>query len=116
MITELASRTLQARDAAHRQHWASKSYAEHIALNGFYDDVTEAVDAVVECYQGVFGDIDHFEVTTEPVDNIRAYLSDEMDWIASNRDIIAQGSENVGALIDNLSAIYSKAVFLLGMK
>ena len=35
-------------DAAHRQHLATQSYAEHMALGSFYADVREGMDALAE--------------------------------------------------------------------
>jgi hypothetical protein len=114
-ISELASRVFQARDCAHRRHWQTRSYSEHKALNAFYDDVVEAIDAVIENFQGMFGNIDDFEVQTESVKDMTAYLTDEMDFIESNRNILSQGSDSIGALIDNLVSVYSRTVFMLGL-
>lgn len=116
MISELASRAFQARSVAHRQHWATKSYAEHVALGNFYGDVIEAIDAVIENYQGMYGKIDQFEVTTEPVGDITAYLSEEADWIESNLEELSAGSQSISNLIQTLISVYSKTIFLLRLK
>ena len=116
MISELATRVFQTRDIAHREHWATKSYASHVALGSFYNDVTDAIDVLIENYQGMFGKIDSFEVQTEPVKDIAKYLADEMDWIERHIDEIAQGSQSIGNLVQSLVSVYSKAVFMLGMK
>jgi len=116
MIAELAARVFAARDIAHRRHWETKSHAEHIALNSFYDDVIEAVDAVVENYQGMFGPIGPFDVKTTPVKDISAFLQEDCDWIESHRDEISQGSASIGALVDTLVSVYSKVLFMLRLK
>jgi hypothetical protein len=116
MISELATRVFQARDVAHRQHWATESYAEHVALGAFYEGVVDAVDAVVENYQGTFGKIATFDVETETVKDIRAYLQDEADWIESNLTELCGGSDSVSNLLQTLIAVYTKTVFLLGLK
>lgn len=120
MIEELISRGFNARNVAHVKHLLSKSYAEHMALNAFYDGVVDAVDAVVEAYVGLFGDFDPAKVSMRPaevdVGDIQAFLGDEAEWIETNRDTIANGSETVGALIDDLCAVYVKAVYMLEMK
>ncbi len=36
-------------------HWQSQSYAEHIALNEYYDGIPAIVDGIVESYQGKYG-------------------------------------------------------------
>ena len=45
-ISGLASRVFQARDVAHREHWRTSSYAIHMALNAFYQESINAIDAV----------------------------------------------------------------------
>jgi ERCC4-related helicase len=116
MISELASRTLAAANIAHREHWKTDSYAAHVALGSFYSGATDAIDNIIESYQGLYGKIEDFEVKTEQVDDIVEFLSDEADWIDVNRDEITQGSANLGNLIDTLSCVYTKTIFLLGLK
>jgi hypothetical protein len=117
MIEELASRAFQARNIAHRAHWASKSYAEHVALGAFYDDVIEAVDSIVEEYQGLYATrLDAFIVKDMDVKDLVDYLTAEADWIEENREDISQGSPSIQNLIDNLTSVYTKTVFLLSLK
>lgn len=116
MISELAKRVFQARDVAHREHWATRSYAAHAALGAFYSDVIDAIDAIIEVYQGQYGNIEPFDVKTEKVGNIVQYLQDECDWIEENRSEIASGSACLENLIDNLTAVYCKTIFLLRMR
>ena len=113
MISQVASRCLQARDIAHRSHWAASSYAVHGALNEFYDNLLDAIDELIECYQGQYGQIECFEVETRKVDDISAYLREEADWIEENRNNISQGSQAIAALVDVLVSVYLKAVYKL---
>ena len=113
MIEELTSRVLQARDVAHRLHWRSNTYALHMILNTFYDDVLDAVDELVECHSGEHGLIENFEVQTKPVKDITAYLSEESEWIQSNRDKISEGSDAIGALVDVLVNTYQRTIYKL---
>jgi len=115
MISELAAKVFATRDIAHREHWKTTSYASHIALGNFYDDVIEAIDAVIENYQGTYGRIDYFEVETEKVPDIVGYLTECADWIESNRSELCQGSESIGSQIDILTSVYTRTVFLLRM-
>lgn len=43
------------RDSAHLRHWATTSYAEHKAIGGFYDGLTDLLDTFMETYQGKYG-------------------------------------------------------------
>ena len=46
---------------AHIFHLQTKSYAEHIALNGYYDGVLDLFDGLVESYQGKHGIITNYQ-------------------------------------------------------
>lgn len=113
MIEELASRVFAARDAAHRAHWRTGSFAQHVALGEFYEGVIEGIDEIIEVYQGVNGLIEQFTVELAPVSNISAWLQAEADWIAENRDEIAADNDAVRNLIDGLGAIYRRVIYKL---
>jgi hypothetical protein len=40
------------RDLAHRAHLQTTSYAQHMALGGFYESIIEIADNLAEMYQG----------------------------------------------------------------
>lgn len=115
MIEELAARVFCARDCAHRAHWKTHSYAAHMALGAFYENVIEAVDALVEAYQGKNGLIGNFNCETHNVSptSIGEYLAEEAKWIADNRDEIAGGCPTMANLVDNLITVYHTAVYKL---
>jgi hypothetical protein len=112
-IEELAARAFTARDVTHRAHWRTGLYARHIALNEFYDRVIDAVDAVVEVYQGTFGLIGDFEVATPEVSDVVQYLTSEVEWIEANRNAIANGSRACENLIDGLVEVYRRTLYKL---
>ena len=113
MIEELIARVFAARDIAHREHWKTRSYAQHMALGDFHDAVIDQIDEIVECYQGEFGLVGDFQAGTVPVSNISTYLKGEMAWIQANCEVIANGSDSVDNLIDSLVATYQRAVYKL---
>ena len=113
MIEELVARTFAARDAAHRAHWKTTSYAQHVALGDFYDTVIERIDEVVECYQGEFGLIGDFSVELTAVSNISAYLAEEMGWVQESRQAICRGSTSIENLLDGLISAYQRTLYKL---
>jgi hypothetical protein len=54
-IQSLISKLFEARDFAHGAHLRTNSYAQHKALNSFYDDLLDLTDTFVETYQGQYG-------------------------------------------------------------
>lgn len=71
-------------------HWQTKSYAEHQALGGAYDTLTEQIDEFIETFMGKYGRIesrDGFKIelsnysdvnTVDFVDKYITYLTDEL--------------------------------------
>lgn len=47
-VNDIVTLVLGDADAAHRQHLATESYAEHMALGDFYDTVRGQMDALAE--------------------------------------------------------------------
>lgn len=112
-VEELAAMVFAARDAAHRAHWRTREYAAHVALGEFYTAVIDALDEIVEVYQG-----ENEVLLTVPAPGsvsggVRELLTAQAQWIATHRTDIAGGSDAIGNLVDNLVAIYRKTVYKL---
>jgi hypothetical protein len=116
MISELVAYVEFDRTQAQHAHWLSTSIAEHGALNTFYSDVVDAIDAVVENYISVFGAFNFTECDDKPVKDIKKHIEERADYIEANRDIISNGSASVGALLDDLTTVYTHAGYMLRMK
>jgi hypothetical protein len=46
---------MQSRNQAHIYHLQTDSYAAHKALQGYYEDIVDLIDGIVESYQGRYG-------------------------------------------------------------
>lgn len=113
MIEELIARAFSARNIAHFRHLTSKRYSEHMALDEFYNSIIGAVDDLVECYIGQFGEISDLPAVDHKVTDMIEFLRDEADWIEVSRDEIANESAAVGNLVDGVTAVYLKAIYKL---
>jgi len=115
MIEQLVARVFQARNIAHRAHFATTghgSHARHEALGEFYEAVIPAIDTTIEAHQGRYGLIETFGVNDRIVGDIVSYVRDEMLWIEENRDKFSQCQAALNR-IDDLSAIYLRTCFKL---
>ena len=54
-FVSLVSRLLDSQRQVHIFHLQTKSFAEHKALQDYYDSIGDIVDALVESYQGKYG-------------------------------------------------------------
>jgi len=114
MIEELVSRIFKTRNQAHLSHWKTKSYAEHQALGGFYDDVIDALDKLVEATQGSKGIIGHVDMSykDESVEMIKC-LTEDANWISKNRSKIASGVPALENIVDEIVAVYLSTIYKL---
>ena len=114
MIEELITRAFTRRDQAHLAHWATKSYSEHMALDEFYNDVIDAIDSITENYQAYFGLVPSVSISKyETPSDILSLLKEDVKWINKNRSKIAQDVPSIENLIDELTSVYTKAIYKL---
>lgn len=93
-------------DAAHRQHLATESYAEHMALGSFYEDVREGMDSLAEALIGMGqrpepspgSMLDQLRNSFVQLQNLRA---------------ICDGVPAAENLFDNITATYLTAIYKL---
>lgn len=115
MIEQLISRVFYARNLAHFEHWRATgtgSYAKHKALGSFYDDIIDAVDALVEAYQGAF-DIIGSIPAPKAGNDVLAVLEADAEWIEQHHEEICQGNRAVANLIDSVTGTYLSAIYKL---
>jgi len=116
MIEELISRVFFTRNVAHFAHWRATgagSYAKHKALGKFYDDVIDALDPLVEAYQGAFELIKGIPAPPASGGEILKMLEADVSWIEKNHESICKGNRAIANLIDGLSEVYLSAIYKL---
>lgn len=115
IAAEFVMHLFHARTAAHVMHLRALSYAQHKALEDFYDGIVGLADSFAETYQGAYGALLPFEGTpyfhpTEPM----AYLGDLRTWIARNRDMICDKEDSMlQNIIDEIQALVSSTLYKL---
>lgn len=81
-ISDLAILLLEARNTTHILHLKTRSYAQHMALNDFYDGVVDLFDKIVETYQGKYGIVSGYgksiriDENANPVKYLESVLSE----------------------------------------
>lgn len=113
MIEQLISRVFYARNLAHFAHWRTKSYAQHQALGSFYDGVIDAIDPLVEAYQGAYDLIGAIPVPGEMEKDALKCLESDAEWIEKNHEKICKGNRAVGNLVDGVTEVYLSAIYKL---
>jgi DNA-binding ferritin-like protein len=116
MIEQLISRVFYARNVAHFEHWRAKgegSFAKHMALGEFYDGVIDAIDTLVEAYQGAFELIGNIPAPETPKGDVLKLLEADAKWIEENHEGVCKGNRAVANLIDSLTGVYLSTIYKL---
>jgi len=113
MIEQLISRVFYARNLAHWSHWRTKSYSQHQALGSFYDDVIDAVDALVEAHQAVYGLVGDIPAPSAKGSEILPVLRSDAEWIEQNHEKICEGNRAIANLIDGVTVVYLRTIYKL---
>lgn len=68
-----------------KSHLKTDKYSDHIALNEFYDEIVELVDALIEEYQGIYGKVKDLKnvMTTDK--------QSALDYLESLREMTREG-------------------------
>ena len=117
-FVDLMSKLIHSRDQIHILHLQSKSYSQHIALDGYYSGIVSLIDSLVETYQGktktlVTGyksysfnensdPVTYLNLLKEDVENYRKTLDFTMDNINNQLQLV----------IDLIESTVYKLIFL----
>lgn len=110
------------REQAHRAHFKASgvgSYAAHVALNDFYDNIIDIADSIVEKYQGEMGvliDIPFLEPSdasqADVYGTILAELKAHKGWIDQHRyEVCPNDKSAIQNLIDSAVEVYEEAIY-----
>lgn len=110
MIEKLIENTIKDRNAAHAEHWTTKSGYHHEVLGEFYEEVISKLDSIVEARIPVFGVPKNLPDQT---DELLKQLQDQAIWIAKNRSEIAGNITAIENIVDDLSKLYLNTIFKL---
>jgi hypothetical protein len=116
----LFSKLFEAREMAHIYHLQVRgdegSYAAHMALGSFYEDVLDLIDDLIETYQGQYGIVDGYDIIdtkdTKTKDKV-AYFEELATYIKSARQCISQEDTHLHNVIDEIVGLTYKTLFKL---
>lgn len=114
-IGEFILTLLHAVTNTHIIHWQciDRSYAEHVALGEFYEELQELVDELMESIMGKFGIGAELPVMYyHPAGTGKEELQALQQFVAEKRQEMPQDSE-IQNQIDEIAQLINKTLFLL---
>jgi hypothetical protein len=110
------SKLFEARDFAHKAHLETKSYAQHKALNSFYEDLLDLTDGLVESYFGKYG-IQKININQVKSEDPVTYFEDFANFISSAHESVNKKDTWVQNQLDEImAATYSLLYKLKNLK
>ena len=104
-----------ARDLAHIEHLRTRSYAQHMALDGFYNGIIDLADSLTEAYQGRYRKLISIQLSASKGESdIVDLLDAQREWIHSYRyEAIPKEETALQNIIDEIEALYMSTVYKL---
>ena len=104
-----------ARDVAHSVHLNTRSFAKHMALQGFYEEIVGLADSFAEAYQGKHGLMGPVALmSAKKTTNIVEFLQDQMDEIEAERyKVVDKDCTALHNIIDEIVALYLSTLYKL---
>ena len=104
-----------ARDVAHSAHLNTRSYAKHVALNTFYDEIIELADKFAEAYQGKYGLIGPISLmSAKKTSNIVEFLEGQVDDLEEMRyKVVDKECTPLQNIIDEIFGLYYSTLYKL---
>jgi hypothetical protein len=116
-VGDFATCLLHSVTGTHMLHLATRSFAEHKALEAFYTAVGDLIDSFVESYQGKYATrityLPGFDVPTDAVDYL-TYLQDEVADLRKQADF-PQDSE-LQNITDEIASLIDGTLYQLTLK
>lgn len=118
-MKELASKFIGvlflSRTVAHQMHLVTESYAQHVALNTFYDDIVDLADGIAEQWQG-----EHEELLAIPTLAAKdakeplKYFKETLSWITDNRyKAFDKTDTSIQNDVDNVVKLFRSTIYKL---
>lgn len=112
-IKSFVNKLFEIRQVAHNTHLSTKSYAQHKALNSFYDDILDLTDTFIETFQGQYGIITGYEeIKTKKESDIIAYLEDAVEQFKETRKDLDKDT-HLQNIIDEMTGLVYSTLYKL---
>ena len=116
---ELLCEMLEASAQAKVFHWQTSSFAEHEAMEYFYDGFNPLMDKFIEAYQGCYGRIMlgcELEVKPYTMDAPVAFMSSFKEYVSSEARMLVMGNTALLNILDEIKGLTEQTLYKLTFK
>lgn len=96
---------------AHLLHFKTKSYAQHMALGKFYEEMPGLVDELVESIQGLTGELIEFPSDYyTPAATALEEMQDLKEYVKEGRKMLPNDTE-IQNLVDEIASLVNTTLY-----
>lgn len=102
------------REAAHREHLNTSSYAQHVALGDFYTKVIDLADSFAETWMGLngkIGEIPYEKPASGSIDDVLEHYVSSIEQLRGSFNKVAETC--LLNILDEISALYTQTLYKL---
>jgi len=112
-IGEFFLKLLHASTNGHILHLQTKSYSEHKALQKYYEELPDLIDAIIEEWQGAYQEIIEYPSTYEaPTEDALQEVMAIRDFLVENRSVVGDYT-SIQNSVDNLMSLLDSTIYKL---
>ena len=114
-IADFVGMLFLARDVAHSAHLNTRSFAKHMALNDFYNEIPGLADKFAEAYQGKYGLIGPISLmSAKKTNNVTDFLEGQVDDLTEMRyKVVDKECTPLQNIIDEIMGLYYSTLYKL---
>lgn len=109
---EFIGKLLYSRNVMHIAHWRTKGYAEHKALQEYYEGILDLADELAETLMGTTGTTLSPKIPAAEYMPAASHLSQMKSYIDATRAGVSSES-HIQNIIDEITSLVSKTLYLL---
>lgn len=113
-IADILGSLFLSREIAHREHLKTDSYAQHVALGTFYEDIIVLADSLAEAYQGRteerIKDIPYLAGNKQAIVPV---LKKILAQVEANRSECCPDDSTIQNIIDEIIALFLSTIYKL---
>jgi hypothetical protein len=112
-VGEFLLKLLHASTNGHILHLQTKSYAEHKAMQKYYEALPDLVDAIIEEWQGAYQEIIEYpNIYQAPNPDALSEVMAVRDFLVENRAVVGDYS-SIQNTVDNLMSLLDSTIYKL---
>ena len=112
-IEEYFGTLLQSVTEGHKKHLMTGKYSNHKALNEFYDEMPDLVDALIEHYQGTHGKVEEYKNTIDAEGTAVEYLEKLLEFTKNGQKELFSDDSALSSDIDSIIGQISSTLYQL---